>query len=139
MRNAAGGVVSRGGLFVGTAGGRLLAIDAQTGTIAWDGTVATPKGATELERIADVTSLPYVDDNEACAVAYQGRVACFDVVARLADLVARHLEPGGHHRAMRIGCTRSTTRAPYRHSTAATARRSGSRTCCRSGASAARN
>jgi outer membrane protein assembly factor BamB len=80
VRNAAGGVVSRGGLFVGTAGGRLLAIDAQTGTVAWDGTVATPKGATELERIADVTSLPYVDDKEACAAAYQGRVACFDVV-----------------------------------------------------------
>ena len=80
VRNAAGGVVSRGGLFVGTAGGRLLAIDAQTGAIAWDGTVATPKGATELERIADVTSLPYVDDKEACAAAYQGRVACFDVV-----------------------------------------------------------
>ena len=80
VRNAAGGVVSRGGLFVGTAGGRLLAIDAQTGTVAWDGTVATPKGATELERIADVTSLPYVDEKEACAAAYQGRVACFDVV-----------------------------------------------------------
>jgi outer membrane protein assembly factor BamB len=79
VRNAAGGVVSRGGLFVGTAGGRLLAIDAGTGAIAWDGTVATPKGATELERIADVTSLPYVDDKEACAAAYQGRVACFDV------------------------------------------------------------
>jgi outer membrane protein assembly factor BamB len=80
VRNAAGGVVSRGGLFIGTAGGRLLAIDARTGTIAWDGTVATPKGATELERIADVTSLPYVDEKEACAAAYQGRVACFDVV-----------------------------------------------------------
>ena len=80
VRNAAGGVISRGGLFVGTAGGRLLAIDAQSGAIAWDGTVATPKGATELERIADVTSLPYVDDHEACAAAYQGRVACFDVV-----------------------------------------------------------
>jgi len=80
VRNAAGGVVSRGGLFIGTAGGRLLAIDAQTGTIAWDGTVATPKGATELERIADVTSLPYVAEQEACAAAYQGRVACFDVV-----------------------------------------------------------
>ena len=33
VRNAAGGVVTRGGLFVGTAGGRLLALDAQTGTI----------------------------------------------------------------------------------------------------------
>ena len=80
VRNSAGGVVSRGGLFVGTAGGRLLAIVAATGAIAWEGTVATPKGATELERIADVTSLPYVDDKEACAAAYQGRVACFDIV-----------------------------------------------------------
>jgi outer membrane protein assembly factor BamB len=80
VRNAAGGVVTRGGLLVGTAGGRLLAIDARTGTIAWDGTVATPKGATELERIADVTSLPYVDETEVCAAAYQGRVACFDLV-----------------------------------------------------------
>ena len=80
VRNAAGGVVSRGGLLVGTAGGRLLAIDAATGTIAWDGTVATPKGATELERIADVTSLPYVDEKEVCAAAYQGRIACFDLL-----------------------------------------------------------
>jgi len=80
VRNAAGGVVYHGGLFVGTAGGRLLAIDPQTGALAWDGTVATPKGATELERIADVTSLPYVDEKEACAAAYQGRVACFDIV-----------------------------------------------------------
>lgn len=80
VRNAAGGVLSRGGLFIGTAGGRLLAIDTQTGTIGWDGAVATPKGATELERIADVTSLPYVDDKEVCAAAYQGRIACFDVV-----------------------------------------------------------
>ena len=80
VRNAAGGVVSRGGLLVGTAGGRLLAIDTQSGTVAWDGTVATPKGATELERIADVTSLPYVDETEVCAAAFQGRVACFEIV-----------------------------------------------------------
>jgi outer membrane protein assembly factor BamB len=72
--------VTRGGVLTGTAGGRLLAIDAQSGTIAWDGAVATPKGATELERIADVTSLPFVDEKEVCAAAYQGRVACFDIV-----------------------------------------------------------
>ncbi|MGE5088463.1 MAG: outer membrane protein assembly factor BamB [Candidatus Levyibacteriota bacterium] len=80
VRNAAGGVVSRGGVFIGTAGGQLLALASQTGAIGWDATVAVPKGATELERIADVTSLPFVDETEACAVAFQGRVACFDVV-----------------------------------------------------------
>jgi outer membrane protein assembly factor BamB len=80
VRNYAGGVVSRGGFFIGTAGGKLLAIDLSTGNVGWDGNVATPKGATELERIADVTSLPVVEDRQACAVAYQGRVACFDIL-----------------------------------------------------------
>ncbi len=80
VRNYSGGVITRGGVFVGTAGGKLVALDIGTGNIGWEGNVATPKGATELERIADVTSLPYVDASQACAVAYQGRVACFDVL-----------------------------------------------------------
>ena len=79
VRNYAGGVVTRGALFVGTAGGRLLAIDLPTGVVGWDGTVANPKGATELERIADVTGLPLPDQQQVCAVAYQGRIACFDI------------------------------------------------------------
>lgn len=79
VRNFAGGVSTRGGLFFGTAGGRLLAIDMLTGITGWDAAVANPRGATELERIADVTSLPVVDQQQVCAVAYQGRVACFDV------------------------------------------------------------
>jgi outer membrane protein assembly factor BamB len=80
IRNTAGGVTSRGGVFTGTAGGHLLALDVNTGTVGWDATVASPKGATELERIADVTSLPLVDTQQVCAVAYQGRVACFDIL-----------------------------------------------------------
>ncbi len=79
VRNYAGGTVSRGGLFLGTAGGRLLAFDILTGIIGWDGTVANPKGATELERIADVTGLPLVDDRQVCAAAFQGRLACFEI------------------------------------------------------------
>jgi len=80
VRNTAGGVVRRGALFIGTSGGHLLAIDSDNGTVGWDVTVSVPKGATELERIADVTSLPLVDDKTACAAAYQGHVACFEIV-----------------------------------------------------------
>jgi outer membrane protein assembly factor BamB len=80
IRNTAGGVTSRGGVFAGTPGGHLLALDVTTGNVGWDATVASPKGATELERIADVTSLPLVDAQQVCAVAYQGRVACFDIL-----------------------------------------------------------
>lgn len=80
VRRFAGGVTSRGGLFTGTAGGKLLAFDLATGALGWEASVATPKGITELERIADVTSLPVVEERQVCAAAYQGRVACFDVV-----------------------------------------------------------
>ena len=79
VRNYAGGTISRGGLFVGTAGGKLVALDLATGRVGWEGSVATPRGATELERIADVTSLPVVEPTQACAVAFQGRVACFEI------------------------------------------------------------
>ncbi|MDR0587894.1 MAG: outer membrane protein assembly factor BamB [Burkholderiales bacterium] len=80
VRNSEGAVASRGGVFIGTAGGRLLAIDIQSGAIAWDVNVATPKGTTELERIADVTSRPIVEDDQICAGAFQGRVACFEIM-----------------------------------------------------------
>jgi outer membrane protein assembly factor BamB len=79
VRRFPGSVVSRGGLFVGTAGGKLLAIDIGNGNIGWEGNVTTPKGATELERLADITSLPAVDARQVCAAAYLGRVACFDI------------------------------------------------------------
>jgi outer membrane protein assembly factor BamB len=79
IRRFAGGAVSRGGLFTGTPGGKLLGIDLATGSLAWEANVTTPKGATELERLADITSLPVVEERQVCAAAYLGRVACFDV------------------------------------------------------------
>lgn len=80
VRRFAGATVSRGGLFTGTPGGKLLALDLNNGTLGWEASVATPKGATELERIADVTSTPVVEERQVCAAAFQGRVACFEVV-----------------------------------------------------------
>ena len=43
--------------------------------------MALPRGTTELERVADVMGLPVVDGDRVCAVAYQGRVACFDTAS----------------------------------------------------------
>ena len=67
----------RGGVFAGFPGGKLVALSVSTGSVIWEGTVALPKGATELERVADVSSLPVTDGRQVCAAAYQGRVACF--------------------------------------------------------------
>jgi outer membrane protein assembly factor BamB len=80
VRNTQGAVASRGGLFFGTAGGRLIAVDLASGNVAWDVVVATPKGTTELERIADVTSRPLVEEGQICAAAFQGRIACFEIM-----------------------------------------------------------
>ncbi len=73
------GVVSVGRLtLAGFPGGKLVAIANNNGAAVWEVTVALPKGATELERVADVTSSPVVSGSIVCAAAFQGRVACFD-------------------------------------------------------------
>jgi len=79
VRNFAGVLVKGGGVFVGFPGGKLVAIKIADGKIAWEAAVSKPKGVTELERITDVTSLPVVDDRQICAVAYKGRLSCFEV------------------------------------------------------------
>jgi outer membrane protein assembly factor BamB len=80
LRSFAGVVVNRGAVFAGFPGGRLVAIALATGIVGWESVVALPKGATELERVTDVTSYPVIEGSQVCAVAYQGRVACFDPV-----------------------------------------------------------
>ena len=55
---------------------RMLAV----ATLAIEAVVALPRGTTELERVADVASLPVIDGNQVCAAAFQGRVACFDAL-----------------------------------------------------------
>ena len=79
VRNHAGVVVVPGAVFAGFPGGRLVALALSNGNIGWEGVVALPRGTTELERVADVTSLPVLDGKQICAAAFQGRVACFEV------------------------------------------------------------
>lgn len=66
-------------LFVGFPGGKLVALALQNGAPVWEGAVGLPKGATELDRVADVVAPPAIDGAQICAVAFQGRVACFDM------------------------------------------------------------
>ncbi|MBM3350435.1 MAG: outer membrane protein assembly factor BamB [Betaproteobacteria bacterium] len=78
LRSSAGVVVDGGAVYAGFAGGKLAAIRADNGKVLWEASVAQPKGVTEIERIADITSLPFVDGPLVYAVAYQGRVAAVD-------------------------------------------------------------
>jgi outer membrane protein assembly factor BamB len=78
LRGSGGMAAREGTLYVGFPGGKLVALNAANGAQLWEATVALPHGATELERVADVMGNPVVDEQQVCAVAYQGRVACFD-------------------------------------------------------------
>jgi len=80
VRTAVSVLLYRGGVFAGFPGGRLVALSVDSGNVGWEATVALPKGATELERVADVSSLPVTDGRQVCAVAFQGRAACFDLI-----------------------------------------------------------
>jgi outer membrane protein assembly factor BamB len=62
-------------------GGKLIAINAVSGDVQWEGTVALSKGSTDLERVNDVVGLPALSGSLLCAVAFQGRVVCFDIAA----------------------------------------------------------
>jgi outer membrane protein assembly factor BamB len=79
VRNT-GSMTAVGGdaVLVGLAGGKMQVISPTTGNVLWEGVVSTPKGATELERVTDVVSRPQLQGQQVCAVAYQGRLACFD-------------------------------------------------------------
>ena len=66
-------------VFAGFPGGKLVAVSTENGASLWEGTVAQPKGSSELDRVADVTSAPVISGRTICAVAFQGRVACFDL------------------------------------------------------------
>lgn len=70
--------VKDGLLYAGYAGGKLVAIQTGKGLQAWEVSVSTPRGASELERVNDVVGAPVLDDRRVCAVTFQGRVACFD-------------------------------------------------------------
>ena len=66
-------------VLVGMPGGKIFALSLQNGAPAWEGTVSVPRGATELDRVSDVVTVPAVQGPQMCAVAFQGRAACFDM------------------------------------------------------------
>ncbi len=78
LKSSAGVVLDGGAAYAGFAGGKLISLRVEDGKVLWEVSVAQPKGTTEIERIADITSLPVVDGSLVYAVAYQGKVAAVD-------------------------------------------------------------
>jgi len=55
--------------------GRVMAVSIPTGDILWQAQVSTPRGRSELERLADIDAAVRVAGDEVYAIGYQGRIA----------------------------------------------------------------
>lgn len=83
---------------VGFPGGRLVALASASGAVRWDVGVSEPRGATEVERLADVMGQPFVAAGDVCAASFQGRLACFEAAngaLRWARDLSAMTGPGG--------------------------------------------
>jgi outer membrane protein assembly factor BamB len=81
-------MAARNQLMVGQSG-RLVALDALRGTIAWDLPLANPRGSNEVERLADLVGPALRRGDRVCARAFQNAVGCVDL-ARPAVLWTRN-------------------------------------------------
>jgi len=79
LRAFPGLVVAGDQVIIALPGGRMAALSLANGGLRWEAVVGEPKGATELERVADVSGFPAIIGRDVCASAYQGRVGCFDL------------------------------------------------------------
>ncbi len=81
LRTNAGVLVNRNNLYAGYPGGKMVAIELESGKPIWEATLSQARGATELERIADVSGLPVLDESRICAAVYQGRTGCLETLS----------------------------------------------------------
>ncbi len=72
-------ITDDGGVIGGFPGGKLTKLNIRDGSLLWDIPIATPRGDNELERMVDVAGTPLLQDGYVCAVAFQGRIGCYDV------------------------------------------------------------
>jgi outer membrane protein assembly factor BamB len=79
LRSVSGIVVADQTAIVSSPGGKLVALSLVNGAQRWEAVAAEPKGATELERLVDLSGVPVVVGSQVCAVAFQGKVSCFDI------------------------------------------------------------
>jgi outer membrane protein assembly factor BamB len=79
LRGTSTPVVTHGIVLAGFSTGKLVALSAEKGFVAWETSIAVPKGRSELERIVDIDGNPVLAGTSVFVVTYQGRVARVDV------------------------------------------------------------
>jgi len=68
-----------GGVFWGTANGRLAAAIVERGQLIWQQPIGTPQGATEIDRLVDVDASPMIMGGILYAVGFNGQLTAIDL------------------------------------------------------------
>ncbi len=79
LRNMPGLVIANSNVYAAQPAGRILALALSNGVPRFEVPLSEPRGATELERVSDISGTPTVFENDLCAVSYQGKVGCLDL------------------------------------------------------------
>ena len=79
LRGDSAPVTVSGGVFWGTANGRLAAAIVDRGQLIWQQPVGTPKGATEIDRLVDVDASPVVLGGTLYTVGVNGQLIAIDL------------------------------------------------------------
>lgn len=76
----AGTLFAAGDTLVAGVSGRLIGLNPQNGTVRWEGAIANPRGANDVERLVDIVGRVSRDGDVACARAFQSSVGCVNTV-----------------------------------------------------------
>ena len=79
LRGISEPVAANGGALVGTPTGKLQVMLLQSGILAWETVIATPTGATELERIVDIDTTPVLYGGTVYTVSFNGTLAAVEL------------------------------------------------------------
>ncbi|MCP5016635.1 MAG: outer membrane protein assembly factor BamB [Ketobacter sp.] len=79
LRGESSPVVMGRATLAGFANGKLVALDTESGFVAWERLIGESKGRSELERLNDLDGRFWVSSQVAYAVTFQGGLAAIDV------------------------------------------------------------
>jgi outer membrane protein assembly factor BamB len=79
LRGVSAPAADSGGALVGTPSGKLQVSILETGLVAWETQIASPSGATELERIVDIDVKPLVFGGNVFVISYNGTLSAVEL------------------------------------------------------------
>ena len=74
-------VVGQDVILIGQPSGRVALVNLNTGIAIWETYIAVPEGATDLDKLIDLSVRPVINDKEICVATFNGKLACLDAIS----------------------------------------------------------